>query len=391
MEHEIKRIQKGHLFGGLFLANFVLSFHLFFTLYMNSSFIALSVGEKFVGLVYMVSSAVSIVTLISVARILRKFGNYKILLYLTILEFFLFMGMAFVKEEIFILLFFVTYSAIFPLMLFNFDVFLETYTKKESNTGNIRGTFLAITNTALILAPLIAGLILTNGDYWKIYFASALFLIPFLFLISRFKDFKDPEYHDLQLWDTLRCIKKNKNLYNIFMAQFMMRFFFSWMVIYMPIYLHQHIGFSWSEIGIMTSIVLLPFAIVEYPAGKIADKMFGEKELLIIGFLITATFTGFISFLTVPHFIIWTALLFTIRVGASLIEIMSEIYFFKHVDGSDNTTISFFRITNPFAYIVGPAVASFILLFTDYQFIFIVLGFILLYGMRFAFRIEDTI
>lgn len=391
MEHEIKRLRIGRRFGVLFLANFVLSFHLFFTLYMNSSFITTFIGEKFVGLVYMVSSVVSIATLIYVTRILKKFGNYKILLYLTILEFFLFLGMAFVKDKFLIILFFITYSAIFPIMLFNFDVFLETYTKKESNTGNIRGTFLTITNTALIFAPLVAGLMLTNGDYWKIYLSAALFLIPFLFLITKFKNFEDPQYHNLHIWQTLQCIRKDKNLYNIFMAQFVMRIFFSWMVIYMPIYLHQYIGFSWAEIGVMTSIMLLPFVLVEYPAGKIADKLFGEKELLIIGFLITAAFTGFVSFLTVQNFAIWAALLFTVRVGASLIEVMSEIYFFKHVSGADNTTISFFRITNPLAYIVGPAIASIMLMFIDYQFIFVVLGIILLYSIKFAFRIKDTV
>lgn len=149
-------------------------------------------------------------------------------------------------------------------------------------------------------------------------------------------------------------------------------------------------GFVWTEIGIMTAIMLLPFVFIEYPAGRIADKVLGEKELLIVGFIIIATFTGFISFLNVPNFFIWAALLFTIRIGASLIEIMTEIYFFKHINGNDTNTISFFRIVRPTAYIIGPAVASIALIFVDYRFIFLILGILLISGVFFSLRIQDT-
>ena len=174
------------------------------------------------------------------------------------------------------------------------------------------------------------------------------------------------------------------------MAQFILRFFFAWMVIYMPIYLHVHIGFSWSEIGIMFAIMLLPFALLELPAGKIADRWLGEKEILSAGFLIAALFTILVSFITSNNFFIWTATLFMMRVGASLIEIMTESYFFKHVQGDDNNIISFFRITRPAAYIIGPIVASIALIFLDLRFIFIILGLILFSGLYYSFRIEDT-
>lgn len=390
MEHEIQKLNKGHAFGVLFFANFLLSFHLFFVIYMNSSFLGTFISEKFVGTIYMVSSALTILSLLLVSKLLKKFGNYKILFFLTIVEFLLFLGLAFFKNAYLVIAIFIAYGSTFPLILFNFDIFLESYTKVESITGKIRGTFLAITNTALILAPLVAGLIITNSDYWKIYLISSLFLIPFIFLIYNFRNFEDPEYHELKIWSTLKYIKNHKNLYNIFMTQFMLRFFFSWMVIYMPIYLHQYIGFTWSQIGLMTAIMLLPFVFVEYPAGRIADKVLGEKELLVVGFIISGIFTGLISFINTSDFIIWTALLFTIRIGASLVEIMSEIYFFKHVSGDDSSTISFFRITRPAAYIIGPGVASIALLFIDFQFIFLIMGFLLLIGIRYSLKIEDT-
>lgn len=390
MEHNIQKLSGEHTFGVLFLANFIISFHLFFVIYMNSSFIGTFVEKEFIGLIYIIGSILSIISLLFVSRLLSKFGNYKILFVATIIEFFLFLGMAYFKNPIFVIPIFIVFGFITPIILFNFDIFLESYTKKETVTGKIRGMFLTITNIALIIAPLIAGLILIDENYPKIYLISGMFLIPFIFLITKLKDFKDPEYHSPKILQTIKRIRENKDLYNIFAIQFSLRLFFSWMVIYMPIYLHEYIGFSWTQIGIMTAIMLLPFVLIEYPAGKIADKWLGEKELLIVGFIIALVFTSYISFLQVSNFIIWTSLLFTIRIGASLIEIMSEVYFFRHVDGDDNGIIGFFRITRPVAYAVGPAIASIALLLIDFRFIFTILGIILLGGLYFSVKLQDT-
>jgi len=379
-----------HTFGLLYISSFVLSFHHFFVVYMNSSYISTIVGERYVGLVYIVGSILGIISLLFVSKILRRFGNYNTLVTVTIGEFLIFVSLAFFKSPYIIIPMFLLNGVALALILFNFDVFLEEYTKVESETGEIRGAFLTVANVALILAPLLSGLILTDGNYWKIYLISSMFLIPFLVLIRGFKNFKDPEYHDMQIKSTLLCISGRKNLFNIFMAQFLMRLFFSWMVIYMPIYLHTYIGFTWTEIGLMTALMLIPYVLIEYPAGKIADDYLGEKELLIAGFIITGISTYLLSFVLSGSFLVWTVMLLLTRAGASLIEIMTESYFFKHVDGSDNNTISFFRITRPFAYIIGPLLGTIALLFLDMQYIWIVLGAIVLLGLINASQIEDT-
>jgi len=390
MRSILRKARRDEVFGLLYLASFLLAFHLFFVVYINSSFVATFVAEKFVGSIWIVASVLGIGALLWVSRALRQFGNYNVLVFFTFLEFFIFLGLAFFTDALVVIPLFIAYLVIYPIILFNLDIFLESFTENEGATGSIRGTILTIVNTALIIAPFLAGLILTNGDYWKVYLISALFLIPFLFLILRFRDFKDPPYHNLKVWETLSCVRKNSNVYNIFMAQFILRFFFAWMVIYMPVYLHVHIGFSWTELGIMFAIMLLPFALIEMPAGKIADKWFGEKEFLIAGFIITALFIGIVPFISSMNFFLWAVILFMSRVGASLIEIMTESYFFKHVDGSDNNTIGLFRILRPAAYIMGPAVASLTLFVVDLRFIFFILAVVVLWGVRYAIPLKDT-
>ena len=284
---------------------------------------------------------------------------------------------------------FILNTVFIALILLIFDLIIEHNTKQQ-NEGEVRGTFLTFTNIALIIAPLVAGYMLSGGEYQDIYFMGALILIPFIFLIRNFKHFEDPEYHKINIWGTLSCIRGHKNLYNIFMTQFIMRFFFSWMVIYMPIYLHMEMGFSWSAIGTMTAIILLPYALLEYPAGRIADKYLGEKELLMFGFFLGGLATIYTSFITVASFLAWTVALFLGRAGMSLVEIMSESYFFKHVNEDDSNTIRFFRITRPVAYVIGPLLGTLIVAFMPLQYLWVVAGLILFSGILFARRIEDT-
>jgi len=385
--------QPAHLspLAALYAANLLLAFHIFTAVYINSSFLASYVGEELVGLVYIAGSLVSMLSFILIPKMLRLLGNYRLVLLCTLAEMGIFGLLSLTGSALPAILLFIGYLTVFPLLLFSLDIFLEAYTKQESETGGTRGTFLTISNTALIIAPLVAGLLLGGGDYYKVFLLSFLFLIPFFFIILfRFRHFQDPTYKRIDILPTLACIRAEKNIAYIFAAHFLMRFFFSWMVIYMPIYLHQHVGFAWSEIGLMFTIMLLPFALVELPAGKIADGILGEKELLAGGFVIMALATLAIPFVTTAHFLLFAGLLFLTRVGASLVEIMTESYFFKQVNGDDANTISCFRMIRPLAYIVGPLVASMALLFIDLRFLFLLLGLIILSGLWVSFSLKDT-
>ena len=108
----------------------------------------------------------------------------------------------------------------------------------------------------------------------------------------------------------------------------------------MPIYLNQYVGFTWDKIGIIFTIVLLPYMLFEFPLGKLADRWLGEKEFLIIGFVIMAGATGALTFITSTSIVVWTIALFMTRVGGSFTEIMSETYFFKQIDDGDVNIIS---------------------------------------------------
>lgn len=375
----------------IYTAAFLFSFHVFMMVYINSSFLSQFISEKTVGLLYIIGSLASIPALIIIPIILRRFGNYATLIVFTLIEILILLGMIFIREAAIIVLLFVAHWVVFQMMFVNMDVFFESSQKNETDTGTKRGITVTIGNLALIMSILLVGFILKDNQFWRVYLASAAVLVPFLLMIFiGFRKFKDPIYKNLKILSTVKRVRASKAIRNIFMSQFFLKFFYSWMVVYMPIYLHEYVGFDWSKISIIFTIMLLPFILIEIPAGKMADKRWGEKELLLAGFIIIVLFTMVIPFISIPSFIIWTAVLFMTRVGASMVEIMTESYFFKHVRGDDADLISFFRMTLPFAYTIGPIVAIIAFQFLSFQYIFLVLGIIMLLGIKYSLALKDT-
>jgi Na+/melibiose symporter-like transporter len=274
---------------------------------------------------------------------------------------------------------------------FTHDIFLESESKND-DTGSIRGFLLSITNLAWVISPILAALALGSDNYFRLYLISAIVASPILLiLIYKFRNFKDPEYDQVPFLKTLKEMFEKPNIRRVVITNSLLRFFYSWMVIYTPIYLHQHIGFEWSQIGIIFTIMLVPFVILEAPLGKIADRYLGEKEILSLGFLILAMTTAYLSFIDGGGLLIWALALFMTRVGASMVEVMSETYFFKKIDGTDSNILGVFRMTGPLSYIIGPAVASIVLPFVGIQYLFLVLGIIMLGGLHYSLALKDTL
>lgn len=379
-------------FGLLYVLNFIVSFHLFFIIYFNSSFLNLEgFSDRSVSLIYITGSILGIFGLFLLPKILKLLGNYSAVLILIVLELLAFLTLAIVEQPTVTIIAFLGYLLFYPLILVSFDIFLEGITKNENDTGGIRGIFLTISNTALIVAPLTAGFLLNGDGFRNMYLIAGAFLIPLFIIIGwYFRGFSNPVYGQIKFQETIKEFKERDNLRNIFISHFTLKLFYSFMVIYTPLFLHNTVGFSFSEIGTLFAIMLLPFAIFEIPLGKIADKFIGEKEILIAGFLVAGFSTIAISFVTSSSFIFWAILLFITRTGASAIEITTESYFFKHVDGDDADTISLFRILRPLGYIIGPVLGAIALSFVDIQFVFIIPGFIFLLGIISAYQIKDT-
>jgi len=376
----------------VYLLGFFFAFHTALPTYINSSFLDIFMPEKLVGVIYILASILTIFGFLVMPFLLKKFGNYKIAFLLISLNLIALLGLAILQIPSLLLIFFLINLISIPLVYFSTDIFLEGFSS-NLKTGRIRGIYLTSVNLAWALSPFISGLILANNEYWKIYLASFIFLVPvFLILLLNLRSFKDSEYHATHILETVRTVWRNNDLRNIFISNFLLFFFYSWMTIYTPLYLQKNIGFSWGEIGIIFSIMLLPFVLLQFPLGRLADKRYGEKEILSLGFVIMAIATGVISLVSGGNMFVWAVILFITRIGACTVEIMCDTYFFKKVDCLNANVISLYRMSGPFAYILGPLVATLLFNFFsfDIKYLFLVLGLIMIFGLRFSLSIKDT-
>ena len=366
----------------------LLSFHTYLIYFVNSSFLSGFLTSTQMGLVYMAGAILNIATFLLAPKYLRKRGNFRLIVMLTAIEITVLLGIASISWIPAILLFFIIQQAVGPVLFYCLDIFLEQNTESDY-MGSVRGMYLTMYNLSPIITPVIIGLILaTNADYWKIYLMSALFLIPFLLIILlNFWKFKDPEYPKIDINKTVSHFIKSKNVYDVFIDHFLLSLFYCWMVIYMPIYLIQNIGFSWSEMGIILSIALLPFIIFQIPIGKIEDQKHDEKMLLIVGFLIMSISVAMMPFIVEKSFVFWAVILFVSRIGASIVEVSTETYFFKHVKSTNAGYISLFRMTRNMAFLVVPVIAGIAIYTMGIEYSWIVLAVILLIGVRYTAKL----
>lgn len=374
----------------LYIVGFLFAFTSSIPAYVNSSFLKNLTNEQFVGFFYTSGSILSLIALILLPKILKKYGNYKVTVIFSILYFLNFLSLAFSPNFFEIVFSFILSSALATLIYFNLDIFIE-YNSTDSHTGGIRGIYLTCLNLAWLVSPWLSGLIAGVSSYRNVYIVVSLILIPIILIIfSSMSNFKDPEYKYVSIFETINVVKQNKNIENIWFSSFLLQMFYSWMIIYVPIYLNQYIGFDWGSIGIIFSIALLPFVLTESFLGYIADKRFGEKEILTLGFIILAISTAFIPLITDKSIFIWSIALFMTRVGAAMVEVMNDTYFFKNVEASNINLINFYRTSSPFAYIISPLIASIILIFLPLNNIFYILGLFMILGLRYSLTIKDT-
>ena len=380
-----------HVIYTIAVLGFIFTLHAAVPIYSNSSFLSLFLDERTVGYVYMLGAAISILGFLIVPSIVRRTGNYSLAVGLIIIQMFLMWGLIVSQSATFVTIFFILQTAVVALISLSFDIFLEVHTDGE-RVGTIRGLYITSLNLSWVIAPLIGSLVINGTDnYRHSYIVALAMLFPFLYVIYRnFPKFRDPHYTHLSPWQVIKHISQNRDWVKLFTANIILQTFYAWMVIYSPVYLHSKLGMTWENIGIVLTVMLVPFALIQYPLGKLADEKYGEKEIMAIGFAIMGITTIGLSFLTVPSVFMWSVGLFATRVGAAASEIMLETYFFKTVSSRDSSVLGSFRITRPFSYLIAPVITGAGLLFTTHQFLFVIIGGICLLGLWPALTIRDT-
>lgn len=376
----------------MYVLSFFFTLHISLSAYVNSTFLTKFVGEKYVGLLYTIGSVLTLVLLSQSSKILKYFGNRRLVLWLLLIN----MGaLAFLigsSNTSFIAIAFIAFISTNTLIFLCLDIFIEHFGNPET-IGKTRGLYLTIINIAWMLSPLVtANLISRDGGYTMVYILAFIMVaIMTLGLFLSVKTFEDKQYKRTPFLETYRYLKANRHMLAVTIINFILQFFFAWMVVYTPIYLYQHIGLGWDQIGVIFTIMLAPFVIFGLPIGILIDKYhISKRTLLYIGFSIISISTLLIPFIETKSIALWALILFLTRTGASIIETTSEIYFFTHIKEEDAYLLGIFRDMVPVAYIVAPLVSTVIFIFFPFKYLFIGLAIIMLAGLYYIPKLKHN-
>lgn len=373
----------------LYGIGFLLGFQMALVLYVLSTFLKERSGFDNVGIFYVLGYLLALFLLLKLHQLVKRYGKSKLFLFFLFFKSFSLLGMALFFSHQMSLIFGVFSLTSGALMWACLDLILENYSK-DKTTGRTRGAYLTALNTGILVAPFLATWIIATFGYRQLFLVSAgltglATVITWIF----FRNINHEHGKDLQVKGVLKKIFKNKNLAGIYCISLLLELFYAIAVVYTPLYLIQ-LGLSWNEIGKIFTVMLIPFVIVQYPLGIVADKKTGEKEWLGTALVISGVSTAMISFVASGNVLLWMFILFMTRVGAAIIELMRDSYFFKNVGAQDVDIIDYFRTTRSVAYILGMTLSGIFLLFFDMKYIFLFLAVLLLSGLVPLGKLKDT-
>lgn len=369
---------------------FVFGFCVSLVTYVTSGFFEQAWNEVNVGVLFLIPSIFDLLALFFLHRLVRKYGTSASLIFFLcthIIFLAALIGFGISKTGA---VFMMGYLLVLTLIYAVLDVVLESFST-DQRSGRIRGMYLTFGNVGFLFGPVISTNILELWGYPAL-FLLILVLTFFVFCMALFGLRQENKFYSehmsaRKIWFS---VKNERDIFSIYLISVTLEFFYAIMVIYTPLYLLSTQGMSWSEIGFIFFFMLIPFVVLQYPAGRIADMYIGEKELIIFSLVIMAIFTAVIPFIKTMDWILWALVLFGTRVGAAIIDVLRDSYFYKKVDAHNVSLIDFFRTARPIGIITASGISFVLLLFFSMKAVFFLLVFILLLAFFPAFRLHDS-
>jgi MFS family permease len=373
----------------LTLISFLLGASSAFILYLESDYLKTAAKSENITYFYLFAYALALILICNWHHLIRAFGKTKVFLANLTLKTLVILFLAFFPVSFMGAWILALYMTLTTLAWIDLDILFETFSK-DKFTGSIRGFYLTIISAGYLFSQFFSGMLVDRFGF-QASFKAALFFILAVLAVSYLKIRKVPERQspDIRFSEVLAKILKRKNVLRAYYISFLLQFFYALMIIYTPLKMLD-LGFNWTEIGEIFAIMLIPFVIFQYPAGKLADKKIEEKWILAFALFLMGIFTSLIYFLNIKDMVLWATILFFTRVGASLVELASDSYFYKRIDCEDVDIIEFFRNVRPIGYLLGIAIAAPITYYFGISAIFPVVGILAITGIPFALKLASS-
>lgn len=382
--------KKRRPFLALHILEFLVSVGIAFPTYVLSSYLSGFVKESSIGAFYALGAVLTFIALALAPRMFRTSGTLPIAVvaaFLVVLSLFEF---AIPVNVWTVLAAYLAYSVSVGLLFLAIDLFYESRSTNRE-TGAVRGAVFALSNLAFFAVPLALSFLLTDGNYSAAFVAGLIAMVLSIgMLLSLLRGYRDRRRVRTSLRKAVGHVMRKKELATTFLVGFLLKFSSALVMIYVPIYLHNHLGFAWTDIGRILAFMLVPSMLLNVPLGKLSDSLLGEKELITLGFSVLGLATASLTFLD-GRPLVWAAALFVLRFGAGIVEVMADTHFFKRISASDADVVSLFRNSNQVAYLAVAAISSGLLFLFPMRSLFLILGVLIFFtGVPAALSIRDT-
>lgn len=358
-------------------------------IYVMSYYFKEASGTENLGVFYLVSYSILLVLILNYHKFVKKLGKSRVFFFSFLMEIISISLLATIN---------LSWVGVAVLMLYiisnnlnwlGLDVILESFST-DKMSGRIRGLYLTIMNAGFIFGPFVSVSLFDNFNFRGIFiFLLIMESIIFMIALVKLRDVNHCFKRTESVRELIKKVMKRKDVLRSYYLSFVLYFFYALIVIYTPLYLLD-IGVTLKSIGIIFTIMLIPFVLLQYPVGLIADKKMGEKELLILSLIIMGAATTSIYFIEGTSIVIWAVVLFATRIGAAMLELLSDSYFYKKVDSEDVDIIDFFRTSRAVAFIVASILTAIMLLFFPIKSIFLLIAAVVFSGLYPAFRLKDN-
>jgi MFS family permease len=371
------------------LIAFLMGFGQSLIVYVLSSYFKTISGTENIGGFYIISYAIVLLVLLNWHKVIRRIGKARVFILAVLAKVAIVVALVFFPPS---------YPALAILMLYlicgalewtSLDIILESYSK-DNLSGRIRGIHLTIFNAGFIFGPFVSTRILDQYGFQGVFVGLLIMnAIVLVFSLVGLSNINQGYKRDLKIGEIIAKVWKRKNILRIFYISIVLEIFFALLVIYTPIYLLD-LGYSWDDIGIMFSMMLIPFVLLQIPIGFLADKKWGEKEMIFVSLFVMALSTVWLFNSGKQTLLFWGGILLLTRVGAAALEILRDSYFYKRIDGYDVDMIDLYKATLPVGYIIANFLAFVALLIFPLKSVFLIVVVVVASALIPAFYLKDN-